>query len=55
MTTHLRVAAIVALSITVPLSATSARQVAQAAVEAYGDHCEEDSLDVAGIPVDEIQ
>ena len=55
MTTYLRVAAIVALSITVPVSGTSALQIAQAALEGYGDHCEEDSLDVAGIPVDEIQ
>jgi len=55
MTTYLRVAAIIALSVAVPLSATSARQIAQAAVEGYGDHCEEDSLDVAGIPVDEIR
>jgi hypothetical protein len=55
MTTYLRVAAIVALSIAVPVSGTSARQIAQAALEGYSDHCEEDSLDVASIPVDEIQ
>jgi LTXXQ motif family protein len=55
MKTHLRVAALLALLITVPLAGTGARPVAQAAVERQSDHCEEDSLDVAGIPVDEIQ
>jgi hypothetical protein len=55
MTTYLRAAAIIALCITVPLSGTSARQIAQAAVESYSDRCDEDSLDVAGIPVDDIR
>jgi LTXXQ motif family protein len=55
MKAYLRAAAAVALSITVSVPGSSARQIAQAAVERHGDYCEEDSLDVAGIPVDEMQ
>jgi hypothetical protein len=55
METFLRISAAIAVSITVSVPASSARQVTQAAVERYSNYCEEDSLDVAGIPVDEIQ
>jgi hypothetical protein len=55
MKTYLRVAAAIALSIAVAVPGSSARQVTQAAAERYSNYCEEDSLDVAGIPVDEIQ
>ena len=55
MSAYLRVAAALALSITVPVPGSSARQIPQAAVERHGDYCEEDSADVAGIPVDEMQ
>jgi hypothetical protein len=55
MTTYLRVAALVLLTITVTAAESGARQMAQAAVEDPSKHCEEDSLDVAGIPVDQIQ
>src|SRR6476620_1046811 len=55
MKAYLRVAAAVALLITVSVLGSSARQIAQATMERHGDYCEEDSLDVAGIPVDEMQ
>ena len=55
MTTHLRVAATVLLTITAAASGSGARQMAQAVVEDPSDHCEDDSLDVAGIPVEEIR
>jgi LTXXQ motif family protein len=55
MKTYFLVVAAVALSFAAPVSGSSARQVTQAATERHGDHCEDDSLDVAGIPVDEIQ
>jgi hypothetical protein len=55
MTTHLRVVALVLLTITATAAESGARQMAQAAVEYSSDHCERDSLDVAGIPVDEIR
>jgi LTXXQ motif family protein len=42
------------LAITVAVSGSSARQLAQSAVE-RPSYCEDDSLDVAAIPVDEIQ
>ena len=51
----LEVAVAITLAITVAVSGSGARQIAQAAAERYSDHCEDDSLDVAGIPVDEIQ
>jgi hypothetical protein len=54
MKAYLRVAAAVAMSIAVQVPGSSVHQIAQA-VERYSDHCEEDSLDVAGIPVDEMQ
>jgi hypothetical protein len=55
MKTYLRMAAAIALSITVPVPGSSARQITQAATECYSEYCEDDSLDVAGIPVDEIR
>jgi hypothetical protein len=55
MKTYLRIAAVIALSITVSVPGSSARQLTRAAPERYSNYCEEDSLDVAGIPVDEIQ
>jgi hypothetical protein len=55
MKAYFRVAATVALSIAAFVPDGSARQIAQVAPERYSDHCEDDSLDVAGIPVDEIQ
>jgi hypothetical protein len=55
MKTYLRVAAAIVLSITIPVPGSKARQLTQAAPERYSNYCEEDSLDVAGIPVDEIQ
>jgi hypothetical protein len=50
----LRVAAAITLVITLAVSGSSARQIAQAAAE-RPSYCENDALDVAGIPVDEIQ
>jgi hypothetical protein len=55
MKTYLHVAAALALSTAVAVPESNARQVTQAAAERYSNSCEEDSLDVAGIPVDEIQ
>jgi hypothetical protein len=55
MKTFLRVAAALALSIAVLAPGASARQIMQAAAERHSDHCEDDSLDVAGIPIDEMQ
>ena len=55
MKTYLRIAAAIAVSVAVAVPGSSARQVTQAAAERYSNYCEEDSLDVAGIPVDEIQ
>jgi nucleotide-binding universal stress UspA family protein len=54
MRTCLRAAAAITLAITVAVSGSSARQITQAAVE-RPSYCEDDSLDVAGIPVDEMQ
>lgn len=54
MRTCLRVAAAITLVITLAVSGSSARQIVQAAVE-RPSYCEDDSLDVAGIPVDEIE
>jgi hypothetical protein len=55
MKTSLGVAVAVALSIAVSVPGNSVRQIAQAAVERHSDSCKDDSLDVAGIPVDEMQ
>jgi hypothetical protein len=49
-----RVAAAITLAITLAVSGSSACQIAQAVVE-RPSYCENDALDVAGIPVDEMQ
>ncbi len=62
MKTYLPIAAAVALSATVQLVSPAlargglgAYDVTQVAIERHSDYCEEDSLDVAGVPVDEMQ